>query len=87
MREPKPPQNKQVIVVANPNFDRAIELASADRLAEGSGILRGAERRDIEDLSFDELGGAQKESEQLLLKFRDWGLQTKSLAGQERLSA
>ena len=29
-------------------------------------MLRGAEKRDIEDLSFEELGGTQKESAQLL---------------------
>jgi CHAT domain-containing protein len=83
LRKPKSTQNKQVVVMANPNFDRDIQLASSDPPTEGAGILRGAEKRDVEDLSFEELRGTQKESAQLLLKFRDWGWQASSLAGPE----
>src|ERR1700675_4139664 len=46
LREPKSTQNKQVIVMANPKFDRDIQLASSDLPTEGAGILRGAEKRD-----------------------------------------
>jgi CHAT domain-containing protein/Tfp pilus assembly protein PilF len=83
LREPKSTQNKQVIVMANPKFDRDIQLASSDLPSEGAGILRGAEKRDVEDLSFVELAGTQKESAQLLLIFKDWGLQASSLTGPE----
>src|SRR5580704_5824458 len=55
--EPKSTQNKQVIVMANPKFDKDIQLASSDLATEGTGILRGAEKRDVEDLSFEELAG------------------------------
>ena len=67
--------------MANPKFDREIQLASRDLPSEGSGVLRGAEKRDVEDLSFEELGGTQKESAQLLLKFGHWGWQATSLTG------
>jgi CHAT domain-containing protein len=83
LREPKPTQNKQVLVMANPKFDMDIQLASSDLPTEGSGILRGAEKRDVEDLNFEELAGTQKESAQLLLIFRDWGWQASSLLGPE----
>ena len=81
LREPQPTQSKQVVVMANPKFDREIQLASVDLPAERSGILRGAEKRDVEDLSFEALGGTQKESAQLLLEFGHWGWQARSLTG------
>jgi len=65
LREPQPTLSKQVIVMANPKFDRVIQPASGDPPSEDSGVLRGAEKRDIEDLSFEELGGTEKESAQL----------------------
>ena len=46
LREPQPTQSKQVVVMANPKFDRDIQLASSDLPTEGSGVLRGAEKRD-----------------------------------------
>ena len=83
LREPQPTLSKQVIVMANPKFDRDIQLASGDPPSEDSGVLRGAEKRDIEDLSFEELGGTEKESAQLLLKFGHWGWQARSLSGSD----
>jgi tetratricopeptide (TPR) repeat protein len=83
LREPQPTLSKQVIVMANPKFDRHIQLASDDPPSEDSSVLRGAEKRDIEDLSFEELGGTEKESAQLLLKFGHWGWQAGSFSGSD----
>ena len=55
--------------MSNPKFDRDIELASRVVPAEGSGVLRGVEKREVEDLTFEELEGTQKEGVQLLRKF------------------
>jgi tetratricopeptide (TPR) repeat protein len=83
LREPQPTLSKQVIVMANPKFDRDIQLARDDPPSEDSSVLRGAEKRDIEDLSFEELEGTEKESAQLLLKFGHWGWQARSLSGSD----
>jgi len=83
LREPQPALSKEVIVMANPKFDTDIQLASLDPPSEGSSVLRGAEKRDIEDLTFEALGGTQKESAQLLAEFEDWGWQAKSLTGSD----
>jgi CHAT domain-containing protein len=45
-------------------------LAKADN---GSGSIRGSERRDVEDWSFESLTGTQKESDELTKKFIGWG--------------
>jgi CHAT domain-containing protein/Tfp pilus assembly protein PilF len=83
LREPQPTQSKEVIVMADPKFDTEIQLASRDLPSQGSDLLRGAEKREVEDLSFEELGGTQKESAQLLLRFGRWGWQATSLTGTE----
>ena len=83
LRKPHPTLSKQVIVMANPKFDTGIQLASRDLSAEGSGVLRGAEKRDVEDLSFEELGGTQQESDQLIGQFKGWNWPTKSLTRAE----
>jgi tetratricopeptide (TPR) repeat protein/CHAT domain-containing protein len=83
LREPQPTSSKQVIVMANPKFETEIQLASLDLPSEGSGVLRGAEKRDFEDLSFEALGGTQQESDQLIGQFKGWGWPAKSLTGAE----
>jgi CHAT domain-containing protein len=45
-------------------------LAKADN---GSGSIRGSEKRDVEDWSFESLTGTQKESDELIKKFIGWG--------------
>jgi len=50
LREPQPTQSKEVIVMADPKFDTEIQLASRDLASQGSGLLRGAEKREVEDL-------------------------------------
>jgi tetratricopeptide (TPR) repeat protein len=83
LREPQPTLSKQVIVMANPNFDREIQLATTGPPPEVSGVLHGTEEHDVESLSFAELGGTQRESEQLISKFEQWGWQARSLAGSD----
>ncbi len=83
LRELKPAQNHQVVVLANPKFDRSsnAQIAKNDLPTEGSGVLRGTEKRDFEDMSFGDLGGTQEESDQLLGQFKRWGWPTKSFTG------
>ena len=81
LRETQPTLSKQAIVMANPNFDMHIQLASSDLPSENFGVLRGMEKREIADLSFRQLEGTQKESAQLLFKFEHWGWQAKSFTG------
>src|SRR5271157_4337589 len=85
LRELKPTQNHQVVVLANPKFDRSsnAQIAKSDLPTEGSGVLRGTEKRDFEDMSFGDLGGTQQESDQLSGQFKKWGWPTKSFTGAE----
>jgi hypothetical protein len=61
--EPQSTSSKQVVVMANPKFDGDLNpntrMAKNDLPIEGSGVLRGTEKRDVEDLSFEDLGGTQ----------------------------
>jgi CHAT domain-containing protein len=83
LREPQSTSSKQVIVMANPTFDGDlnpnIQMAKSELPIEGSGVLRGTEKRDVEDLSFEDLGGTQQESDQLIGQFKRWGWTAKSL--------
>jgi CHAT domain-containing protein/Tfp pilus assembly protein PilF len=83
LRERQPALSKQVIVMASPKFDGDIQVAGIDPPSDGSGVLRGPEKRDLEDLSFEELGGTQEESAELVPKFERWGWQARSLTGSE----
>jgi CHAT domain-containing protein len=83
LREPEPALGKQVIVMANPKFDSDFQLVKMNPPAEGSGVLRGREKRDFKDLSFEELGGTQRESAELIPKFEQWGWQASSLTGSD----
>ncbi|MBV8414285.1 MAG: CHAT domain-containing protein, partial [Verrucomicrobia bacterium] len=85
LREASPSQNRQVMVFANPRFDKdlSIQIAKSDLPSEGSGALRGTEKRDFEDLSFQELTGTQQESDRLLAQFNEWGWPAKSFTETE----
>ena len=74
LREPKPSTTKEVVLFANPDFDLASTamLAKADN-GSGSKSIRGSERRDVEDWSFESLTGTQKESDNLIKEFAGWG--------------
>ena len=77
LREPKPSTAREVVLFANPDFG----LASTPILAQegksssapGSKSIRGSEKRDIEDWSFESLTGTQKERDELTKKFLSWG--------------
>ena len=77
LREPKPSTAKEVVLFANPDFALASTpmLAKADNRFSDPGpkSIRGSEKRDVEDWSFESLTGTQKESNELTEKFVDWG--------------
>jgi tetratricopeptide (TPR) repeat protein len=76
LRELKPSTVREVVLFANPDFG----LASTAILAKGedhspdetSKSIRGAEKREIEDWSFESLEGTQKERDELIKKFAGW---------------
>ena len=76
MREAEPSTSKEVVLFADPdfNFGSATVLAKADTSSSdpGSRSIRGSEKRDIEDWSFEPLGGTQKEGDELAEKFAGW---------------
>ena len=71
--------------MANPKFNKDLnnQIAKSDLPTEGSGVLRGTEKCDFEDMSFEDLGGTQQESDQLLGQFKGWGWPAKSFTGAE----
>ena len=76
LRELKPSTAKEVVLFANPDFDLASTamLAKADNRSSDPGSkIRGSEKRDVEDWSFESLAGTQKESDELIKKFAGWG--------------
>jgi tetratricopeptide (TPR) repeat protein len=74
LRGIKPSTAKEVVLFANPNFDltSAPMLANTDNHSAEAGSIRGSERGDIDDWSFESLEGTQKESDELIKKFTDW---------------
>ena len=75
LRELKPSTSKEVVLFANPAFDLASTamLAKADHRSADAGSVRGNEKREIEDWSFGSLEGTQKERDELVKKFAEWG--------------
>jgi CHAT domain-containing protein len=77
LRDLKPSTAREVDLFANPDFDltSAPMLGKADNSSSdpGSKSIRGSEKRDVEDWSFESLTGAQKESDELIKKFTGWG--------------
>jgi CHAT domain-containing protein len=75
LREFKPTTDKEVVLFANPDFDLASRsvLAQANNGSSdpGSKWMRGSEKRDVEDWSFESLGGTQKEVINLLRSLPD----------------
>ena len=77
LRELKTSTAREVILFANPDFDlvSTAMLAKADDRSSGAGSksIRGSEKREIEDWSFESLTGTQKERDELVKKFAGWG--------------
>ena len=69
LRELKPSTAREVVLFADPDFglSSTTMLAKADNDSSGAGskLIRGTEKRDIEDWSFENLAGAQEESDEL----------------------
>ena len=77
LREVRPLAAKEVVLFANPDFDLGSTplLANTDNGSSGadSKLIRGSEKRDIEDWSFGSLDGTQRESDELIKEFTGWG--------------
>jgi tetratricopeptide (TPR) repeat protein len=77
LREPKPSTTKEVVLFANPDFKlgSTVLLAKADDGSSDPGPkrMRGSEKRDVEDWSFENITGTQKERDELVKKFIGWG--------------
>ena len=77
LRELKPSTAKEVVLFANPDFGLSSTTMSAkadnDSSGAGSKLIRGTEKREIEDWSFENLAGTQEESDELNKKFAGWG--------------
>ena len=77
LRELKPSTAREVVLFANPDFDltsTALLVKAEGRSSDpSSNSIRGDEKRDVEDWSFESLTGTQKESDELVKKFAGWG--------------
>jgi tetratricopeptide (TPR) repeat protein len=85
LSEVKPATGTEAIVFANPNFDLSPSqtIATADDMPSDTtaGIMRGVEKRNIEDLIFIPLGGSQIECDDLTNEFESWHLKADSFTG------
>ena len=75
LRELKPSIAREVVLFASPDFDLTSTtiLAKAEDRSVNAGSVRGSEKRDVEDWSFESLDGTQKERDELIRKFAGWG--------------
>jgi tetratricopeptide (TPR) repeat protein len=74
LREVKPSQVKEVVLFANPDFVLSSTATMAKAGDPPSTVsIRGSEKRDVEDWSFESLRGTQKERDLLTKKFDGWG--------------
>jgi tetratricopeptide (TPR) repeat protein/CHAT domain-containing protein len=73
--ELQPSTAKEVVLFANPDFGLASTamLAKAEARSANAGSIHGSEKRDIEDWSFESLTGTQKERDDLMKEFAEWG--------------
>jgi CHAT domain-containing protein len=73
LREVKPLRAREVVLFANPDFGLGSTpmLANTDKGSSRaeSTLIRGSEKRDIEDWNFESLTGTQKERDELIKKF------------------
>jgi tetratricopeptide (TPR) repeat protein len=87
LRELKHSTAKDVVLFANPDFGLASTpiLAKADNVSSdpSSKSIRGSEKREIEDWSFEGLTGTQKEKDELIKKFTGWGWKPSDFTAKE----
>src|SRR5208282_2665070 len=77
---------REVVLFANPDFGFASKpmLVKADyEFDPGSKSIRGSEKRDVEDWSFDSLDGTQKESNELIKEVAGWHWKPKDFTAKE----
>jgi CHAT domain-containing protein len=85
LHEVKPSTAKEVVLFANPDFNLGSPptLAKAEDRSADAGSIRGSERRKIEDWSFGSLEGTQKERDELIKEFADWGWTSTNFTAKE----
>jgi tetratricopeptide (TPR) repeat protein len=85
LHQVKPPAAKEVVLFANPDFNLGSTpmLANAGDRSADSALIRGNERREIEDWSFGSLEGTQRESDEVTKEFADWGWTATDFTGKE----
>jgi tetratricopeptide (TPR) repeat protein len=73
LRKLKPSLAKDVVLFANPDFGLASTpvLAKTDNRSADAGSVRGSEKRDVEDWSFESLKGTVKENDELIKNLQD----------------
>jgi CHAT domain-containing protein len=87
LRQVTPSMGKDVVLFANPDF----ALAPTPMLTQtnngysdpGSKPIRGSERADIAEWSFNSLDGTQKERDELMQEFGDWHWKLKDFTKKE----
>jgi tetratricopeptide (TPR) repeat protein/CHAT domain-containing protein len=91
LREVQPATRTAAIVFANPDFILRSSpiVPQADDVASSvtAGILRGTEKRGIENLTFGPLEGTQKECDRLANAFQGWHWQPEVFTGQKATKA
>jgi tetratricopeptide (TPR) repeat protein len=91
LQETKLSTNKEVVLFANPDFNflRTGTLVQREDPSsiESDERLRGAEKRGMEELSFDPLAGTQTESDTLSKMFKSWQWETTDLSGAKATKA
>jgi CHAT domain-containing protein len=87
LRELKPATAKEVVLFANPDFgltSTPMLVKAEDRSSDaGSKSIRGSEKRDVEDWSFESLTGTQKEGDELMKEFVGWGWKPSDFTAKE----
>jgi CHAT domain-containing protein/Flp pilus assembly protein TadD len=85
LREVRPSTAKEVVLFANPDFGLASTalLAKGEHPSADAGSVRGNEKRDVEDWSFESITGTQKESDELIKKFAGWGWKSTDFSAKE----
>ena len=77
LRQVKHSTAREVVVFANPDFGLTSRpmLANVDNGSSDPGLkrIRGSEKRDVEDWTFESLEGTQKEGDELIKEFAGWG--------------
>ena len=83
LRQLKSSPTKDVVLFANPDFDLGSTAMLAKADDRSSAEIRGSEKRDVIDWSFESLTGTQKEKDELTKKFAAWGWAARDFTAKE----